>query len=374
MSARAGRLRRLWLAVPLVLAGGSAAAWAKRGAGRPEPVDAAALVTVRRGPLAIEVVEAGRVAAREKVELKSKVAGQVAAVLVREGDLVKKGQLLMRLDPIDYDREVARADAEVKRLENDVERARVVLDRVRRGVEASVVGRNEADDARFELLAREAAVRSAEVSLATARDKVRYTKIYAPFDGTVTHRGIEPGEVVVPGVQSTFEGKPLLTVADLTTLVVNVDLHQIDAAKVALGQSAVVTLDALPGATYAGKVTKVAPASLKRTGKDVEVFPVEVTLERAEARVRPGMTADVRIRLDERAGALVAPVEALATEGGATYVTRVAGEGGPSQRKERVAVKAGARNEREVELVEGVGEGDRLLLAPPASSANEAKM
>lgn len=371
---KAGRGRWLWFAVPIVLVAGSAAAWAKRGAGKPEPLDAAALVTVRKGALAIEVVETGRVAAREKVELKSKVAGQVTSVLVREGDVVKKGQLLMSLDPIDYDREVARADAEVKRYENDVERARAVFERTRRGVEAGVVGHNEADDARFDLLAKEATVRSAQVTLATARDKVRYTKLYAPLAGTVTHRGIEPGEVVVPGVQSTFEGKPLLSVADLSTLVVNVDLHQIDAAKVALGQSAAITLDALPGASYKGKITKVAPASVKRTGKEVEVFPVEVTLEAADVKVRPGMTADVRIHLDERPAVLAAPVEALVTENGATFVTRVSGEGGPAQRKEKVAVKAGVRNEREIELLEGVGEGDRLLLAPPASSANEAKM
>lgn len=295
---RARRGRWLWLVAPLVLAGGSAVAWAKREGGKPEPVDAAALVTVKRGTLAIEVVETGKVAAREKVEVKSKVAGQVTTVLVREGDQVKKGQLLMTLDPIDYDREVARAGAEVKRLENDVERSRMLLERAKRGVAASVVNTNEAEDARFEVLAKEAAVRSAQVALATASDKVRYTKIYAPLAGTVTHRGIEPGEVVVPGVQSTFEGKPLLTVADLSTLVVNVDLHQIDAAKVALGQGASVTLDALPGASFVGKITKVAPASIKRPGKDVEVFPVEVTLESAEARVRPGMTADVRIHLD----------------------------------------------------------------------------
>jgi membrane fusion protein, macrolide-specific efflux system len=247
-------------------------------------------------------------------------------------------------------------------------------ERAKRGVAASVVGTNEAEDARFDLLAKEAAVRSAQVTLATASDKVRYTKIYAPLAGTVTHRGIEPGEVVVPGVQSTFEGKPLLTVADLSTLVVNVDLHQIDAAKVALAQRASITLDALPGASFVGKITKVAPASIKRPGKDVEVFPVEVTLESAEARVRPGMTADVRIHLDERPGALTAPVEALVSEGGSTYVTRVVGENSPAQRKEKIAVKAGARNEREVELVEGLAEGDRVLLAPPSSSANEAKM
>ncbi len=358
----------------MVLAGGTAAAWAKRGGGRAEPVDASALVTVRRGTIAVEVVETGRVAAREKAEVKSKVAGQVVAVQVREGDVVKKGQLLLSLESTDYDREVARADAEVKRYENDAERARVVLERTRRGVAATVVGQNEADDARFDLLSKEAAVRSAQVTLATARDKVRYTKIYAPLAGTVTHRGIEPGEVVVPGVQSTFEGKPLLTVADLSTLVVNVDLHQIDAAKVALGQKAAVTLDALPGSAYAGKVTKVAPASIKRAGKEVEVFPVEVTLEAADPRVRPGMTADVRIHLDERAGVLAAPVEALVNEAGVTFVTRVSGEGGPAQRKEKVPVKPGVRNEREVELLEGVGEGDRVLLAPPASSANEAKM
>jgi HlyD family secretion protein/macrolide-specific efflux system membrane fusion protein len=194
------------------------------------------------------------------------------------------------------------------------------------------------------------------------------------MSGTVIQRGVEPGEMVVPGVVSTFDSKALLTIADLSTLIAKANLNQIDVARVALKQKATLTLDALPGKTYDGVIFKVAPASVKLTGKDQEVFPVEVLVEKVDGAIKPGMTADVRVLLDEKADTLAVPIEALSKEGGKSFATKVTGEKSEEQRTERVEVAVGARTDREVEVLSGLAPGDRILLRPPSSAENETKL
>jgi membrane fusion protein, macrolide-specific efflux system len=338
------------------------------------PIDPALVVTAKRGTLSIDVLETGRVEPREKVELKSKLAGQVLAVRVDEGDRVRRGDLLILLDPTDYEREVAAAEAELAKAEAAIDFARLNLARKRRGVAEQIVPRAELDDAEHDLRARSADARLLSVRLRTARDRVGYTQIASPIDGTVIQRGTEVGEVVVPGVQATFEGRPLLTVADLSTLLVKVELNQIDVAKIQLGNAASVTFDALPGKTYAAKVTRVAPASSKISGKDVEVFLVEAELLATDAVIKPGMTADVRIHLEARADVIMLPIEAVITSGERSRVTRVLTDPQGKQRSETIEVTLGARNDSELELLSGLSEGDRVLLDPASASANELKL
>ena len=121
---------------------------------------------------------------------------------------MKKGQILLRIDPTDYQRDVARMEAEIAQLREAVdfsadqlarsEKAQGRGDRARR--RSWIRSRHEAALARARL-------KAAEVALATARDRLRYTEIEAPFDGTVIQRNVQPGEVVVPGMTATFEGK-----------------------------------------------------------------------------------------------------------------------------------------------------------------------
>jgi membrane fusion protein, macrolide-specific efflux system len=378
MKPRIATSRRRWIwaifALALVASGVFVAG---RSRATPPPLDAALVVTVQKRALEVDVLETGRIQPREKVDVKSKIAGQVAAVLVKEGVKVTKGQVLIVLDPIDYQRELAKADADVAQAAAALDFARLSHGRASRGVEQSIVSRTELDLAAHELRAKTVSVQSAEVARSVARDRLGYTKIVAPMDGTVIARGIEPGEAVVPGVQSTFDGKALLTIADLSSLLVKVNLNQIDVAKVAVGRNATLTLDALPGHTYRALVTKVAPASVKLTGKDQEVFPVEAALDTPDGLVKPGMTADVRIHLDAKQNVFVVPLEAVVKENGKSFVLHVLppGKGEKAEsRTEKIEVTEGLRNDREVEVTSGVTEGMRVLLRPASASENETKL
>ncbi len=366
------RRRWIWLVVLVLLAGGGVLFAKKRSS--TEELDRALIVTLKKADLAIDVVETGKVQPRERADIKSKVAGQVQAVYVEEGAKVKTGTLLLRLDPTDYRRDVESRQAEVAQAKNALEFAQLSLERRQRGLEARGVAQADVDAALNEVKTRTVSLHLAQVALNVAEDRLRYTQIVAPIDGTVIERGIRPGEVVTPGVQATFEGKALLTIADLSTLIVKADLNQIDIAKCQLGQKVTVTLDALPGKTYEAKLTKIAPASITVKGKEVEVFPVEATLELADSAIKPGMTADVRIHIDVRRGVVALPIEAVVKDAGKSYVTRVVKGDHGKEATDKIEVKVGARNDREIEITSGVASGDRVLIKPASSSENEYKM
>jgi HlyD family secretion protein/macrolide-specific efflux system membrane fusion protein len=358
-----------WLAFAVTL-GVAGAAFARASSGAP-PIDPARVVTAALGTLGVEILETGRVEPREKVELKSKLAGVVIAVCADEGDRVRKGDLLVELDPTELAREVAAAEAELERTRAAIDFARATLVRKQRAVEERVMPSAELDVALHELRSRLAEQRVLEVRLGAARDRVRDTRIGAPIDGTVIQRATEVGEVVVPGVQATLNGKPLLTIADLSVLLVKVELNQIDVAKVRVGALASVTFDALPGKIYTARIGRVAPASTRLTDKDLEVFPVEAELLAADEAIKPGMTADVRIQLEERPNAIMVPIEAVVTTAGRSTVTRIRDGEQPST--EQVDVTLGARNDRELEVLSGLNAGDRVLIDPASAARNEMK-
>ncbi|MDB4968774.1 MAG: putative rane protein [Myxococcales bacterium] len=364
------RRRWLWVLIGFIVLGGGAAPASHWSSSKKTEFDPTLVVTVDFGSLPIEVIETGKVQPRERVEIKSKVAGQVQAVFVDAGDRVKKGQRLLRLDPTDYLRDVAKSRAEVMAAANALKFASQKLARSERGLESRAVAQIDLEAATSEVEAKRAALTIAKVAHSVARDRLRYTEIVSSMNGTVTARGIQPGEVVTPGVQATFEGKPLLTVADLSTLIVQADLNQIDVAKVKIGQKVTVTLDALPGKSYSAVVSKIAPASVTPKGKDVDVFPVEATLDNGDGAIKPGMTADVRVHIETRTRVLVLPVEAIVREQGKDYVNKlVATDKG--KKTERVEVKVGRRNDHQAEIAGGLGAGDQVLIDPSSSAANE---
>lgn len=356
------RRRWPWLLI-LPLASGSAMLVARQTrASRTAPIEAARVATVQRGDLVVEIVDTGKVQPIERVELKSKVAGQVQRIYVREGDQVRRGALLIKLDPTDALRDEAKGRAEVAQAANALEFARLSLVRKERGLAERGIAEADVEVAENEVRARAAALRLARVGLAAARDRMRYHSIRSPIDGTVIVRSIQPGEVVTPGVQATFEGRPLLTVADLSTLVVKADLNQIDAAAVRVGQRATVTLDALPGRSYAATITKIAPASVRTKNNDVEQFPIEATLADADDRIRPGMTADLRILVERHRDVVLVPVEAVERDADGAHAQLLVEDERQRPTARPVAVTVGAHNDRFVEVRAGLSPGDKIVI------------
>ena len=363
------RRRRAWpyVTIALVLLGGGSA-YALR-APKQEVIDQTLVVTAKRAPLAIEVVDVGRIEAFEEVEILSKVAGRVAEVLVKDGDAVKKGDPLVILDPRDFRRVVARERALLDTAQAKVAYAQRNVARKRELAREGLLSALELDVAERELELMDLDVRSARVVLMQAEDRLRDSRIVAPASGTAIRRKIEPGEMVIPGVESTFEKRALLMIADLSRLIVKIECNQIDVSKVKLGQRVTATFDGLPGERFAAHVTEIAPASTK--AKELDVFPIKAELDQPDPRIKPGMTADVRIHIEEKPQAITVPIESVRREAGKAFVKRVV-EREKTKHTERVEVVLGTQNDRFAEVLSGLHEGEQVLLDPPAGKAEKA--
>jgi macrolide-specific efflux system membrane fusion protein len=325
------------------------------------------IAKVKRADLDVVVLETGQVQPLLQTQIKSKVGGQVVEVLVQEGQKVKKGQILLRIEATDYERDVARTEAEISQAREAVAYAAIQLGRAEKASSVAIAPAAELDQMKHEAALARAKLKGAEVALEVARDRLRYTSIVAPFDGTIIQRNVQPGEVVIPGMTATVEGKAALVLADMSTLLVKADLNQIDVARVKNGQTADVTLDALPGKKFTATVTRVAPAAVTVNGRDA--FPVEASLTSTQdlASIKPGMTADVRVLIEKRPKVLLLPIEAVISEKGkdsVQVVQRPPGGGTPTTRESEV--KLGERNDREVEIKSGVDEGVEVMIKPPA--------
>lgn len=221
-------------------------------------------------------------------------AGQIVAVLVETGDRVAEGDVLIRLDS--RDAEAAVRQAEVAVLQAERELARMVAAPAEEAVAVATAQIQAARAALTQTIAQREALQTgqldaqlaqAEAALEAAQLQLEHTVVRAPFGGTVGALRVRRGELAAPGM-------PLLTLGDLATLRVEItDLDEIDVSRVAVGQTAVVTFDALPDRTFSGEVVRIAPMAAT-TGGGV-TYTTILALDELDAQLRWGMTAFVDI-------------------------------------------------------------------------------
>ncbi|BCS32821.1 RND transporter [Luteitalea sp. TBR-22] len=333
---------------------------------------AAAALVARRGPAGIEVDTAavtrrprlqafvtasGEIVADRYADIGSSVMGRIDDLRVKEGDQVRAGQVLARLDPVQArsqrdaatagvqalaaEQVAAREQARAARADIEAARARVAeTEANQRRVEAlfkerlvSAAERDTAqaaaDGARAQLAAAQAAVARADESIRTAErrqqqaraqaagagDLLSKTEITSPIDGVVSRMQVRQGEMVVIGIQNQ-PGTTLMTISDLTDINAEIKVAEADVMRLKLGQPATVSLDAVPGRTFSGKVIEIGTGALPPpTGAAATAaareFRVVVRITDADTGLRPGLTCDAEILTDERPNAIVVPLQAV---------------------------------------------------------------
>ncbi|MCA3255591.1 MAG: efflux RND transporter periplasmic adaptor subunit [Alphaproteobacteria bacterium] len=280
----------------------------------------------------------GTVRAKRETVLSFLTNGRIAAVLVEDGDRVAKGQLLARLDPIEVETNTAAARA-------DAQRANADLKRVRELFEKGWAPRSRVD-------AAEAAASAANARLAQTGFVERYARIVAPTAGIVLRRHLEPGQTVQAGT-------PIVTLGEATGgYVLRAPLTDADLARVRIGQTATVTLQALGGAPLAARVVEIGGRGDERTG----TFEVELALP-ARPDLRSGLIGDARIRANAGAGAgdgVVVPASAVwqaRADQGFVYVVDARG------RARSRLVGLGAVDDRQVVVTSGLTAGETVVIA-----------
>jgi HlyD family secretion protein len=286
---------------------------------------------VQTEDLQVSVREVGAVDPVDKVDVKSAVSGRVTAIRVREGDAVKLGQVLAEVEPdvnqaqTLSDVQGAVAQAQVKL--HDAERSLLVQQALfdngltpRDALRPYVTGRDLAAADLRSARSRYQIVedRGIPISGDASTQKARVT---SPMAGVVITKGIQLGQTVTSGVSSFSEGTVLFTVADLKSMIIRVNLNEVDIAKVKVGQPVRITLDAYPQKTFGGRVRFVAPAA--KLQDKIKVFEVEVAIDALEDAFRTGMSANVEILGERRPATLSIPLEALQRRDGRTVAYRL---------------------------------------------------
>lgn len=287
---------------------------------------------VSRRDLVSVVTASGRIEPKRKVDISADISGRVIQVAVEEGQWVNRGDLLLRIDPTQYQAAARRAEAAVAqsrareaqsraqllKAQSDVRRAEM-LAQGRELISAQDLenARTQANVAEAELQAARFAVQQSQAALVEARDALSKTTIAAPMSGRVTRLSIEEGETAIIGTMNN-PGSLLLTVADLSVMEAKVQVDETDVPGISIGDSASVRIDAFPDRTFSGKVTRIANSAVQNaasqagSGQQQSVdFEVIITLDNPPAELRPDLSATADIVTEQRRGALAVPIIAL---------------------------------------------------------------
>jgi len=314
-------------------AGDKAAAAAKgpgKGPGGPVPVEVIELKPVR---VVESIAAVGSLRSNESVVLRPEVSGRIAAIGFRDGQAVRRGQLLVGLDATLNEAEVAQARAEFDLANSNLKRTEDLASK-------NFVSSSAQDQAASSVQVAEARLKLAEARLAKMR-------ILAPFDGVVGIRDVSVGEYVKDGTE-------LVNIEDIRKLKVDFRLPERYFTQLKPGLPVEVVADALPGARYLGSVDAINPR-VDAGGRSLEV---RARLDNTDGRLRPGMFARVKVLLGDRPNALMVPEEAVVPLGDDFFVYTVA-----DGKAKRVRVKLGVRRDAQVELLEGVTAGEQVVTA-----------
>ena len=279
------------------------------------------------------VTASGNIRAGRIVDMSSDVSARVSALLVDEGDDVTEGQVLLRLDPTQFNATVSRTQAALNQARAEERQQDVSLERVRRDFErlrglferdSLMVKRQQLDDAITEvdlasrrLESLQFGVAQAEASLAEANERLSKTVFQAPISGKVTRLNVEEGETVIVGTMNN-PGSLVLTISELSRVEAVLEVDETDVAYIAVGDSTILELDAFPDRQYSGVVTEIGnsairpPASTAGSGQTAAIdFEVVITMDDPPNGIRPDLSATADIITAVSKNALSVPIIAL---------------------------------------------------------------
>jgi RND family efflux transporter MFP subunit len=316
--------------------------------------------------ITFSIAVAGDIGPDEMVSVRPEVNGRIAELPVDIGDQVKKGDLLCALDDRDLQTERSSRLAEI-------EGARLQLGQAQRNYERSkqlyadtLVSQEVFQDTETAYALAKNALEIAQKALSRVEDQLSKTRIVAPFDCTVLTRPVSIGQAV-SGSGGFNSGTEIMSVANLSHMIVNAQLNQADVIRLKIGQKVSVQVEAVPGLKLSGTVERIAPqATIKNSMKG---FATKVRLDEVDPRVRPGMTANMTIPIASAENVLAIPIAAVFTEQGERYAfVKNSGD-----RFEMRPIEIGVTDFSFAQVVKGLKAGEIVsLVRPEAEAVNHA--
>lgn len=228
-----------------------------------------------------------------EVNITSRIAGRIIKLNLVEGDRVRRGEVICRIEDVDLKNQLRKAEADLQHAKADLKDAQRTLDRDTRLFEQHVIATKQRDDAQTAFEQAQANIASAVASVDFYRGQLHDTAIKSPVDGVIVNKALEVGEWVTPGT-------PILTVDDLSTIWARVDVQETDLGSIYVGKAAQVTLPTVPPSMFTGRVMAIGQEGqfaterdVRRGRQDIRTFYVKVQVLQSEGELKPGMTAEV---------------------------------------------------------------------------------
>lgn len=320
-----------------LLAGAVALAGCSKKEAEATPVQSAA---ASRQRIVLDVEATGVITPINAVEVRSQVSGQIIALPVQTGTVVKEGDVLARIDPRIPSATYRQAQAAVTAARAQVSITRTQYDRNRQLLQQGVLTAPELESARLAYANAQSQLVAATSQLENARIGIENVVIRAPSAGVVIARPVAVGQVIASSTNSPSGGTILMTLADLGVVYDSTLVNESDIGRVKPGQDVRVTVDAYPGRTFRGTVQKVEPRATVQ--QSVTFFPVLVRLENEDGALMPGMNSDVSVLVAERDGALAVPLDAVRSMREAPAAAAALGLDGDAIREQLRAARGGA--------------------------------
>jgi HlyD family secretion protein len=376
---------------------------------------------VERGSIRLTVVSTGKVVSNLDVDIKCKASGEIIKLPFDISNMVKKGDLLLELDPIDQERilhqqevslaasqarlasakenlalaertlttDTARAEAALKASEASAKDAKSKAERMKQLFEKQLASQEDCDTAqtaasqaesnleaarvkmkelesqklaleiqRQNVKLAEAQVEADTISRDIAKDRLDDTKVVSPMDAIVAARNVQIGVIIASGVSNVGGGTTVMTLSDLSRMFVLASVDESDIGKVKLDQPVTITADAFSGKTFKGKVVRIAPQGVNVSNVVTFEVKIEVTSEN-KTLLKPAMTANVEILAAAKEDVLQVPTEAIVRKGGGKQIVSVVKDDGS---KEEVPVVTGISDGTKIEVSEGLAEGQMVVV------------
>jgi HlyD family secretion protein len=333
----------------------------------------------------------GEIKPKKSINISAQVPGRIIKIGVVEGQEVKAGDFLLKLDSTQYEAIADRDQNFIRAANSDLIQAEARLQRDKRSYERQqklfaddLISKDqlEASQAQYDVSNAQVnaigfQIKQADASLKSTLDNLAKTTYNSPIDGIITSLRVEEGEVAIIGTMNN-PGTVLLTIADLSVMEVEVEVDETDVIGVTLGQAARIRVDAFPDKVFDGKVTEIGSSALQQTTAGVSTqeskdFKVVVTLENPSERLKPGLSASADIVVAEKKQTLAVPISALVLrdKAGAAPDAAVKEEEGiyvvEASRVKFVPVVKGITGGMMIEIASGLADGQELVTGPYAS-------
>jgi HlyD family secretion protein len=301
--------------------------------GRDKNVPRVSTAKVEKLDLVSKVTANGKIQAQRKVDMSALVMGQVTNLAVKEGDHVKKGQLLLQIDRVQLAAQAQGREANLEAMRHDLDaakstaaQAKLDYERAQRNFKGNILAeadlqkaKSALETAEANLAATEQRMRMTGADLAASRDSLSKTTVTSPLDGLVTALPIKEGEVTVIGTMNNA-GTQLMTISDMGTVEAVMMVDETSVPQVRPGQKAALTIDAYPNVKFQGTVTEVGSSPIAKNDPDLLAltanseainFKVKIRLDNPPDTIRPGFSVTADIVTGRREGATAIPIQAL---------------------------------------------------------------